>query len=758
MSVSGPDPRFRQLFLEEAAPALDRIGRDLLRLEQSPHDRDLIATLFRDIHNLKGGAGIVGLDEVCELAHAMEDALEPLRRGAATATVHLVDALLAAADGVRQLLDQLAGGAPDPVPVPALAGALRAAGAAAAAPAGPGGGSTAAGPDGGSTAAGPGAAHAPAGPRAQPADGRGRHAGAGPGPHRPAPAVAGRGAEPVEARRATLQVPVGRLDDIVRLVGEGTGAHARLGRYLEGQLSGDPAAVAEFRELAVLLNDLQERTTRARMVPVAALSDPLHRIVRDLGRQLGKQVRWEAEGTDTELDRSLVDHLTGPLVHLVRNAVGHGIETPAERLAAGKPEYGTVRLRAVRVGAEVVLTVADDGRGIDVPRVRAAAAALPTNDPASTDEDDLYLVFRTGLSTADEVTEVSGRGVGLDVVRTNLRAVRGRIEVRSEPGRFTEFTISVPVTLAVLRCLIVRSGGQSYALPLHAVLTALPPSPRDPVADGAPVVWYGDRTLPVHSLSRTLGTGPTVERGPAVVLAGLTRQRAFRVDELLGQRDVVVKALSPLLPRLPVCAGASAEPDGSVLLVLDADGLIDLARAGRDRPCRGAPESPGHGAAGPANGGPRAAGRHAAGPSGARHAPRPAAADPALPAAARRTILVVDDVLTVRELQRSILERAGYQVHVARDGVEALELAEPLDLDLVLTDVEMPRMDGLELTRRLRAHPRLRDVGVLLLTSLGTTEDRERGLAAGADGYLVKEGFDEAALLAAVERILGEHS
>ncbi|HYN94475.1 MAG TPA: response regulator [Pilimelia sp.] len=684
--MSGHEPRFRQLFLEEAGPSLDRLSRDLLALEHVGTDPALVNSLFREAHNLKGGAGVVGLDEVRRLAHAMEDVLEPLRDGRSLATAEVVDRLLAAVDGVRVVLPALVTGAPHGVDVDRLEALLR-------------GGALPPSPS-------PPSPSPPQPPTTGPPAAGGPASG---GPARGGQATAG-----PATGTATLPMPVARLDEIARLVGEGAGAHSRLGRYLNDRLDTEAAEVAEFRELAALLNDLQERTTRARMVPIAALADPLHRVVRDLSRKLGKQVRWEVSGAETELDRSLIDQLTGPLLHLVRNAVDHGVEAPDERTAAGKPAQATVRLHAMQIGSEVVMTVVDDGRGIDVDRVRGAAG-----DPSLSDEEAIYLVFRSGLSTAETVSEVSGRGVGLDVVRTNLEAVRGHIKVRSATGRGTEFRITVPVTLTVLRCLIVGAGGQRYALPLHMVVTVLPPSATDEVADGRAIVRVGDQAVPVGALAETLAPGAPAEAGPAVVLAGLTRQRAFRVAALLGQRDVVVKELSPLLPRLPILTGVSAEPDGTVLLVLDANGLIDLAR-----------------------------GRHAPG----RQAPPAGRA----PARIDGSILVVDDVLTVRELQRSILERAGYTVHVAADGEEALTLAESVPLDLVLTDVEMPRMDGFELTRRLRAHPRLGGVGIVVLTSLGTDEDRRRGMEAGADGYIVKSQFDERALLAAVQQTLGE--
>lgn len=526
----------------------------------------------------------------------------------------------------------------------------------------------------------------------------------------------------------TVQVPVPHLDDLVRLAGEGVGAQVRLGQRLVERHHVDPADMPEFRELSTALGGLRQRATRSRMVPIVMMVETLHRAVRDLARQLGKQVDWTAGGTETELDRGVLDALVDPLLHLVRNAVDHGIEAPHERVAAGKPAHGRVQLHVRQAGPDIVITIRDDGRGIDVRRVRQAAG-LPLGAPGASDEEALQLIFRSGVSTARNVTDVSGRGVGLDVVRTNIEAVRGRIEVATQPAEFTEFRVRVPITLAVRRCLLMSCAGQRYAVGLQAVVTVLPPDEPVVMCEGYHTIRLGERLVALTGLAGALRGQASDEQGPVVVLDGATRH-AFRVDELLGQRDVVVKGLSPLLPRLSCYTGVSAEADGSLLLVLDSAGLIEQARQ------RWTP-----------------APAPLAVPPGSQSlsAPDAAAAD-----RGTGTILVVDDALTVRELQRAILERAGFQVLTAADGIEALTVAESTTVDLVLTDVAMPRMDGLELTRALREHPRLRGVGILMLTALGTDEDRRRGLEAGADGYIVKSRFDEQALLAAVHGLMGE--
>ena len=702
MTITGQEDEFRQLFAEEATQRLDTLTSQLLSLEGDPADAELIASIFREAHTLKGASAVVGLDAITTVSHAMEDLLHELRAGDRRATSALIDVLLVTVDGLREMLTITVAGGDQSVEAAQLVSLLHDVGAEQPAV---------------TTAPAPPPTLEPAEPaeQAPPAEAAVR---AHPAPVDAVP-------PPRAADSETVRVPLSRLDQIVRLVGESASAHLRVGRLLSDRLGVDPGTVDEVRELSRVLNELQELTMRARMVPVVTITDVLQRAVRDVARQTGKEVRWEVRGEDTELDRGVLQQLADPLLHIVRNAVDHGIEPLDERVAAGKAPHGTVRFHAMQIGSEVILTVTDDGRGIDVDRVRSAAAA---HNPAAanlSDDEALYLVFRSGLSTAGFVSDISGRGVGLDVVRANVDAVRGRIEIRNSPGAGSEFRVIVPITLAVLSCLLVRAGGRSHAIPMHSIAVAQGEAEVEHESSaGRPVVWHGAQAIPLSSLAETMGL-PADDEGPIIVVTGLTRRHAFRVAELVGQRDVVVKGLSRLLPRLEVFAGASVEPDGSILLVLDAPGLIDQARRGRER----APQA----ATTPA-------------PSGSVAAP------------GRSRLLVVDDAMTVRELQRSILERAGYQVLTASDGVEALARLAEGPVDLVLTDVEMPRMDGFALTEAIRRQPQRENVPVLILTSRSSEADRQRGLLAGADGYIIKSAFDEASLLQAVERLLGVRS
>ena len=721
MSVSGQDERLRQLFAQEAEGRLSRLAEMLLELEGRGADRDLVAMLFREAHTLKGEAGVVGLDEVAGAAHAMEELLEQLRSGERSPSPPLVDLLLRAVDELRAMVPAVLGGEDRGEQAVRLAEDLAAAltmpdhegppSQPAPPPAAP------PPPPAAPPPAAPSEAVAPSPPPAPPP---GPEVGAGP-PPAPGPAPAGLAGD------ATIKVPTERLDQLGRLVGEAAAAHLRVGRLLGDRLGVDAGSVLEFHDLSRALGELQEKAMQARMVPFATVVEPLRRTARDLARSLGKQVAWEVRGQETELDRRVLEQLTDPLLHLVRNAVDHGIEPPQEREAAGKDPTGQVRVHAMQLGSEALVTVSDDGRGIDAGRVREAARRAGIDPDAMSDEDALGLVFTAGLSTARAVTGISGRGVGLDVVRSSLQSVRGRVEVRSQPGRGCEFRISVPLTLAVLRCLLVEAAGRPYAVPLHAVVVVETPALATGTSlAGRPMVQVRDEVLPLVSLAGALGAGESAS-GPIVVVSSLSQRHAFQVDALIGQRDVVVKGLGRLLPRFDVLAGASVEPDGSILLVLDIPGLIDRAR-GAERPTAWTPDL-------------APVGRRAQ-PGGGR-------------SAGRGSVLIVDDALVVRELERSILEGAGYQVRTAANGTEALARLAEAPSDLVMTDVEMPECDGFTLTEAIRAQPSLAGVPVVILTSLADEADRRRGLEAGADAYVVKSSFDADSLLATVERLLG---
>ena len=733
--------------MEEAKGHLERIASGLLTLESAPDDHATIDGIFREAHTMKGAAGMVGMMRVSRLAHRLEDLLVELRSGTRRSTPELTDAMLLVVDGLGRLIAGAANGEqdasdeaalerllPSSLPLAAPAAQIELTPPQAPAPT--------------AVANRPLRAAAIAQPLAQalptlapptpplpvpaipvvvtsvaeaPAQA------ATPTPvvpippppaQAPRPAIAPTPASQLDRKHldaATLEVPVARIDELNRLVGEASAAQLRVGHVFGSELSLDPDAVTEYRELTKVINQLQEVTERTRMVPVGTLEPILHRTVRDSARAAGKDVRWEVIGEDIEVDRGVLEELVSPLLHLVRNSVGHGVELPEQRLAAGKPAQALVQLHATQVGSKVVIAITDDGAGINVAAVRAAATKSGVDVAGLGEQESLQLIFRSGISTAKVLTEDSGRGVGLDVVATAVAAVHGEIEVVNHPGAGAEFRIVVPITLTVVPCLIVAIAGQSFALPLHRIMRMLE-AQHVQVVSGRQLAVIDGVAVPVSNLAELLGL-PATEGGPWVLLGTAAGAHAFQVETVLQKRDVVVRGLTGRLRDLKAVSGASIEPNGSILLVLDVSTLIERSNTIADSASK-VPEK----ATGPAR---------------------------------QLSVMVVDDALMVRELQRSILERGGYTVRTATDGAEALAMLAEQPADLVVTDLEMPHVDGFMLTSSIRAHPRLANIPVLIVSSRASEEDHQRGLDAGADGYIVKTSFDEAGLLSAVSRLLG---
>ena len=433
----------------------------------------------------------------------------------------------------------------------------------------------------------------------------------------------------------------------------------------------------------------------------------LGRAVRDAAAEVGREARLELTGTETPLDRSILDGIGDALVHLVRNAVSHGIEPPDEREALGKPRVGTIRIDAEQRGGLVALTCADDGRGV-------SEALLKRVPPGGSLAD---LLAEAGFSTADGVSDLAGRGVGLDAVKHHVEGLGGVLEVSSEPGAGTAVTLLVPLTLAVVTVLLFERGRQVFGVPLSGVERAVRGASTHQL-HGRRALELDGVTVALGDLADSLGMdAPALRSGsPVVVVVSGTRRAAVECDRLLGDREVVVKSLGPLLASAAGYLGAAILDDGAIALLLDPAHLVrTAARAPQARR--------------PAD----------------RSAPRPAP-----------KILVVDDQFTVRELERTILEAAGYRVRTAEDGRAALAvLDEEPDIECVVSDVEMPRMDGLDLLEAIRARPGHSALPVIIVSASDDDQALERGADAGADAWVVKSEFEQEALLETVGRLIG---
>ena len=476
------------------------------------------------------------------------------------------------------------------------------------------------------------------------------------------------------------------------------------------------------RQLARAAGRLDEEVRRARMLPFADACQGLDRTVRDVALSAGKSLELVVEGGEVELDRSVLEWLKDPLTHLVRNAVDHGIEPPDRRITAGKTPAGRVTISARLRGDLVEVVVADDGGGLDYERLRREARARDIAEP--TGEQGLTeLIFLPGFTTAPAVTKVSGRGVGLDVVKSRLEGLHGTIDVGSVPGQGTRFTLSVPLTLTAMRALLVRSERQVFALASASVqrLTRVDPADLRPVG-GRPVLLEDGQPVPVASLAEALGIDrrePAPEEArkrPVVVVAAGDRRMAFLVDELLAEQEIIIKSLGARVRGVRNVSGATILPSGKIALVLNA---VNLVRASLGR----AP---------------------AALPHVARSESHPA----------RKRLLVVDDSVTPRTLEKTILEAAGYEVAIAVDGEDGWRVLQERGADLVVCDIEMPRMDGFALTETIRSSPRFTDLPVILFSSRASDRDKARGNEVGADAYIVKGAFDQKQLLETVAQLL----
>ncbi len=503
----------------------------------------------------------------------------------------------------------------------------------------------------------------------------------------------------------TIRIDAAKVDHMLDAVGETVLYHRRLEHALEGTMR-DGRQVSEELDMGErLLGDLQDSVVQMRTLPLSMITSPFPRAIRDLASAEGKEAELAISGADTQLDRTILEGISETIVHLLRNAVAHGIEPPEEREAAGKPRTGRIDLRAHQRGGMVAIEIADDGRGV------SAALQARGEEAGSLAE----VLAETGFSTAEEVTEVAGRGVGLDAVKRSVESLSGGLEVQSEPGKGTEVTLLLPLTLALMRVLLFERDGQPFALPMTSVGRVVAVTDTTSLGN-RPSIEIDGEVVRLSQLGELSGaTGERAERSPAIVVESLGRRLAVVCDELLGEEEVVIKSLGAVLAGLPGYLGAAILGDGRIALVLDPNHLLKapVEAMALEQPDQSSEQS-------------------------------------------AALVLVVDDQFSARELQRSILEVAGYRVEVARDGREALRrIGETPSPDLVLTDVQMPEMDGFELLEAIRADEEHASLPVVIVTTLGDEASRKRGAEAGADAYVVKNEFNQEALLETIERLAG---
>ncbi|MFH5924841.1 chemotaxis protein CheW [Roseomonas xinghualingensis] len=856
-------------FLTETGEGLAGLDAALLRLERHPDDARTIGEIFRLIHTIKGTCGFLGLSRLEKVAHAGENVLGRYREGSLAVTSGGVSLILRVVDRVREIIAGLeATGAepagddsaliteldavftgqavPEDAPgasIPEVAQEVPASGSAA--------GRQTAEPAG-EVAPGSAKTPAPAVPAGQadtPA------AMAIPAAAEAAAAPAGEGV----AVAQTLRVNVDVLESLMTLVSELVLTRNQLLQLSRAR--NDGALSGPLQRLSQITSELQEGVMKTRMQPIGNAWKGLPRLVRDLSRELGKKIELEMRGAETELDRQVLELIRDPLTHMVRNSGDHGLETPAERRAAGKPEVGMIRLNAYHEGGHIIIEVGDDGRGLAVEKIRAKVLAqgLATEqDLAGMGERDIQrFIFRAGFSTAAAVTSVSGRGVGMDVVKTNVEKIGGTIDLRSREGKGTTFLIKIPLTLAIVSALIVEAGGERFAIPQIGVVELVRAGDGVAHIKDAPVLRLRDRLLPLVSLSRLLRLDerPEAERGGFVVVTQVGQNLfGIIVDRVFDTEEIVVKPVAPILRHVTMFSGNTILGDGSVIMILDPNGIARATGVGAE----GVQEEARRGAAiassssvermslllfRAGNGAPRAVPlglvarledlsgdriemshgrpvvqyRGALMPlvpmndswmppaAGGRQAvlvfndggramglavdeildvveetlkiengqDRPGYLGTAViagratevidcawwlrqagedwfggsrPAAPAR-LLVVEDSAFFRNMLVPVLGAAGYEVVAASSGAQALKLREAGEsFDAVISDIEMPELDGLGLARAARDGGAWHTTPMIALTSRQEPEAERRGREAGFDEYVPK--FDRDALLA----------
>ena len=628
-----------QDFLQEAGDLLSDVDNKLVDLERSPDDRRLLNDIFRGFHTIKGGAGFLNAGELVTLCHLTESLFDRLRNAGMTLTPGLMDTIMAATQGVRNMFGEIAQGRQPNPASPEVIANLRAAlagggqiGLAASAATGGADCETPAGPDPSpATAAhsegpdwqalhaavtgqsvGSVAVSAPAEPVAK-ADSGSAVDLANLQPHfppegrrvtdKPGAAVSGaptgrRVEERAAARETTIRVDTARLDQVLNLSGEIGLTKNRLtslrADILAGRTDSETLQALDqaVSQLDLLVSDLQNSVMKTRMQPIGRLFQKYPRIARDLARQLGKDVELALVGEETEVDKTMIEDLADPLIHLIRNAVDHGVESAEERRAAGKPLKSVVRLEARQEGDHIVLMIADDGRGMSPERIRAKAVEkrIISEEEANTldDRQSLNLIFLPGFSTMAQASAVSGRGVGMDVVKTNIQKLNGSIEIRSEAGKGSVFVISLPLTLAILPVLLVLLGDQPFALPLSMVREILPINQeRMQEVGGKETLVVRGEILPVIALSRLLGWPQVQPAEYGVLMQTAERSFILAVDNFAGRDDAVIKALDDFRPR--GVAGVTTLSNGQIVLILDMKELLADLTAHPERDLRPAP-------------------------------------------------------------------------------------------------------------------------------------------------------------------------
>lgn len=698
--------KFIDTYKAEVHEHIQKLNLGLLELEKHPKDKAILDNMMREAHTIKGSSMMMGYKRIADIAHQMESGLErALNNETALGKEHF-NILFKCLDAIEPLLEDKVTWQDKGIEKPFVDDLCK--------------------------------------------EAEDVFKGVIPSKKKPEKVlkkheqkrlVTSVPQEKVRPSDESMRVDLDKLNTMVNLSGEILIAKIRLNELVK-ELSEKPellSCTAEsvktaMRELGkvnegidLLSKQMQDEAMRIRMVPVSYLFNAFPRTMRDLADSKGKDVNFVIKGTDTHLDKAILDHLKDPLMHILRNCVDHGIEYPAEREKKGKDMRGTVILSADREGSHVIVEISDDGAGIDKEKVKneAVKKGLIAKDKAKdlADEQIYQLLFIPGFSTKDEVTETSGRGVGLDVVRDSVAQLKGIVEVVSEKDKGTSFVLRLPLTLAITESLLVGAGNDVFAIPIDAVVETIRVNPDEiKTIESKDAVTVRGQIIPLLRLGDIFGLERKgiVEKSslPVVVVQSVEKRIGLLVDTLIGRQEIISKPIGEPLKNVKNISGATILGNGKVILILDIPYIIESAEG---------------------------------------VIIKRAALKPKIATAAKKkkSILLAEDVLTTALLEKNILESVGYSVVIARDGVEALERASQEAFDLVITDILMPRMDGFELTAKLKKDKLYKDIPIVIVTTRESDADKRRGLEAGADAYILKSEFTSEGLLNTIERLIG---
>ncbi|WP_460178747.1 hybrid sensor histidine kinase/response regulator [Campylobacter concisus] len=756
-------------FLIEAFELIEQIDHDLVELEANPEDLELLNRIFRVAHTVKGSSSFLNFDVLTELTHHMEDVLNKARKGELKITPDIMDVVLESVDMMKGLLESIRDNGSDAaagIDIKNICVRLTQISEGEAPSAAPEAPAAAPAPE-------PVKEPEPAAPaeeaapevsdaelsklsdseveaeierllKVRKAEDQARRASKGIAPKSPeeiapaasaAPAPAPKPAPSRErdadkkvpaassnsavAQEQTIRVEVKRLDHLMNLIGElvlGKNRLLKIYDDVEERYEGEKF-LEELNQvvssLSLVTTDIQLAVMKTRMLPIAKVFNKFPRMIRDLSRELGKQIDLEISGEETELDKSIVEEIGDPLVHIIRNSCDHGIEDPETRKAMGKPEKGLVQLKAYNEGNHIVVEIVDDGKGLDADMLKAKSIEkgiiTEREADAMSEKEAFGLIFKPGFSTAAKVTNVSGRGVGMDVVKTNIEKLNGIIDIESEVGKGTVMKLKIPLTLAIIQSLLVGTQEEFYAIPLASVLeTVRVPIDDIYTIDGKNVLRLRDEVLSLVRLSDVFGVNKVFDGGDQtyVVIIGVAEAKlGIIVDTLVGQEEIVIKSMGDYLQNIPGIAGATIRGDGRVTLIIDVGAMMEMAKDIKVNIRAEMEDS-------------------------AKAKEKPS----------DYKVLIVDDSKMDRTIMQKSLEPIGVTIIEATNGVEALNIIKSGEhaFDAVLIDIEMPRMDGYTLAGEIRKYSKYRTLPLIAVTSRTSKTDRLRGVEVGMTEYITK--------------------